>query len=763
MKYKDSSLPIEDRVKDLLEQMTLEEKIGQLNQPVGVKWYRRNGDTITVADEFKDVLSGNGIGSLYGVLRADPWTGVTLESGLNPREGAEAINAIQQFAIENTRLGIPLIFTEECSHGHMAIGATTFPVPLAMGSTWNPDLMRRIMAATAAETRAQGCTQTLSPIVDVSREPRWGRTEETFGEDPFLCSVMGAAAVEALQGESLQTNHTIAATLKHFVHGMPEAGCNAAPSHVGPRELREVFLAPFKAGVKAGAQCVMSSYNEIDGVPCSANHELLTTILRDEWGFDGYVISDLGSVDQLHNPHFVAKDLSDAAVKALIAGVDVELGAVAFREPLLQAVREGRISEKVIDRAVARLLYLKFKLGLFENPYADPELAEKIVGCQAHKDLARQAARECIVLLKNEHNLLPLPKDLRSIAVIGPNAANAYNLLGDYTSPQMFGKVVTILDGIKTKVSSNTLVRYAKGCGIRDVCRKGFEEAIKIARDSDVAIVAVGGTSARGFGPDVFDPVTGAALPGACLESDLECGEGLDRASLDLAGVQNDLVKEICATGTPVVVVLTNGRPYTINWIAQNVLAILEAWYPGEQGGNGIADVLFGDYNPAGRLPVSIPRSVGQVPIYYSARKSARRNPYVDMECDPLYPFGFGLSYTTFDYSNLRLSASEIAIGESVVVEVDVKNTGTIPGDEVVQLYIRDDIASVTRPNKELKGFERVHILPGETKTVSFSVTPEMLQILDLDMRWTIEPGTFAIMVGPNSVDLLQVTLEVRR
>jgi beta-glucosidase len=762
MKYKDKNLPIDERVKDLLGRMTLEEKIGQLNQPVGVKSWQRDGSQLSITEEFKKLIADHGIGSLYGVLRADPWTGVTLETGLSPREGAEAINMIQRFAIENTRLGIPLLFTEECSHGHMAIGSTTFPVPLAMGSTWNPDLMRRIMQATAAETRAQGCTQTLSPIVDVSREPRWGRTEETFGEDPFLCSVMGAAAVEGLQGESLNTNQTIAATLKHFVHGMPEAGRNTAPSHTGPRELREVFLAPFKAGVKAGARCVMSSYNEIDGVPCSANRELLTTILREEWGFDGYVISDLGSVEQLHVPHFIAENLSMAAAKALLAGVDVELGAVAYREPLLQAVHNGIVSEEMIDQAVARLLRLKFALGLFENPYGDPDLAERIVGCQAHKDLARQAARECIVLLKNERDLLPLPKDLKSIAVIGPNAANAYNLLGDYTSPQMFGKVVTILDGIKAKVSPNTVVRYARGCGIRDTSRKGFEEAVKIARESDVAIVAVGGTSARGFGPDVFDPVSGAALPGACLESDLECGEGLDRASLDLAGVQMDLVKEICATGTPVVVVLVNGRPYSINWIAQNVPAIIEAWYPGEQGGNGVADVLFGDYNPAGRLPISIPKSVGQLPIYYSARRSARQNPYVDMDGDPLYPFGFGLSYTKFEYSNLRLSSSEIRIGETATVSVDVTNVGGVAGDEVVQLYIRDNIASVTRPMKELKGFQRLHFQPGETKTVSFSITPEMLQILDLDMQWRVEPGIFTIMVGPNSIDLAEILLEVK-
>ena len=655
-KYKDSNLPIEQRIADLISLMTVEEKIGQLNQLLGWKAYTRDRGNIGVSDEFRKKLSGSGIGSLYGVLRADPWTQVTLETGLSPGEGAQATNAIQRFVIENTRLGIPIMFGEECSHGHMAIGGTVFPVPINMASTWNTKALRKMAAAIALETRAQGGAATYSPVVDVCRDPRWGRTEETWGEDPYYISRMAEAAVQGLQGESIGSDRNIIATIKHFgAYGNSEGGHNAAPARSGPRELREVHFAPFEAGIKAGAESLMSSYNEIDGVPCTGGKQLLTGILRDEWGFQGFVISDMGAVSLIANLYRMAADLAGAGAMALESGVDMEMSAEAYAEPLIKAIHEGRVSEEVLNTAVARVLRAKFRLGLFEKPYVDPKRAQQVIHCPEHIELAREVARQSMVLLKNENHTLPLKKNVKSIAVIGPNAHNVYNQLGDYTAPQAPGKVVTVLEGIKAAVSNDTVVRYAKGCAIRNTSREGFAQAIEAARTSDVAVVVVGGSSARNFGERSFNELTGAAVADPSQSTDMECGEGLDRADLDLSGVQLDLVKAVYETGVPMVVVLINGRPITMNWIAENAPAILEAWYPGEQGGNAVADVLFGDYNPAGRLPISFPKSVGQLPVFYNSTLSPRAN-YMEMNGAPLYSFGYGLSYTTFGYDNLKIT-----------------------------------------------------------------------------------------------------------
>ena len=762
-RYKDASLSVDARVADLLERMTIEEKVGQLCQELAWKSYEKKGDRIEVAEQFRKLLSGAGIGSLYGVLRADPWTGVTLEKGLTPRQGAEVINAVQRAAIESTRLGIPLIFDEECSHGHMTIGATVFPVPITAASTWNPKLLREMTAAVAAETRVQGCTATCSPVLDVARDPRWGRTEETFGEDVFLCSRMGEAAVRGLQGDSLAGEGSIIATIKHFAaYGWPEGGHNGAPAHVGERELREVCLAPFRAAVKAGAWAVMSSYNEIDGLPCACDKRLLTDMLRGEWGFRGFVISDMGGIALIWNNHRAANDLQHAGIRALEAGVDIEMSGGAYGEVLLQAAREGKVRQEYVDRAVGRVLRAKFLLGLFEKPYCNPDRAAELLNCGKHRELAREIARQGIVLLKNDSNALPLKKDLKSIAVIGPNADMIYNQLGDYTAPQPREKIVSVLDGIRAAVSRDTAVRYALGCTVKGTSKAGFAEAVAAAKASDAAVVVVGGSSARDFGPDSYNQQTGAALvTDASQLSDMECGEGFDLANLNLMGVQLDLLKEIHATGVPLIAVLINGRPMCINWLADNAAAIIEAWYPGQEGGHAVADVLFGDYCPAGRLPVSVPRSAAQLPVYYAVR-AMERGKYVDIESTPLYQFGYGLSYTTFKYENLRITPNRIAPGGKAAVMVDVTNTGKMAGDEVVQMYIRDEIGSVTRPVRELKGFRRITLAPGRKETVEFVVTPNELQMIDADMKTVVEPGVFRIMVGGNQTDVLTASLEVK-
>ncbi len=760
LKYKNPSLPIDKRVADLLSRMTLEEKIGQLNQILGFKAYKKQDARIIISDKFKNVISGNGIGALYGVLRADPWTGVTLKTGLTPKQGAEAINAIQHFAIENTRLGIPLIFSEECPHGHMAIGATVFPVLISLASTWNPKLIERMASVIAVETRIQGGLVGYGPILDVARDPRWSRVEETFGEDPYLCSQMGVAMVKGFQGKSLNTDHTIIATLKHFAaYGESEGGHNCAPAHIGPRELKEVLLPVFHSAIEAGAQSVMTSYNEIDGVPCTCNKKLLTDILRYQWNFEGFVVSDCRAVEVLYSHHYIANDLTEAAILAIEAGVDIDLGGEAFADFLLKATRQGMVSIDVINGAVSRILRVKFLLGLFEKPYVDTDRVESIVGCKKHRQLSGEIAREAIILLKNENNILPLKKDIKSIAVIGPNAHNIYNQLGDYTTPQYSKDILTVLDGIKKKVSQNTVIHYARGCRIKDNSKEGFFEAIEAVKKSEVAIIVVGGSSARDF--DLEHDLTGEAIVSTEPSiSDMECGEGFDRSELDLAGVQLDLLKEIHRTGIPMVVVLIKGRPLSINWVAENSSAIIDAWYPGQEGGNAIADVLFGDYNPAGRLPISVPKSVGQLPIYYSHKPSARKN-YVFMDSKPLFPFGYGLSYTTFKYSNLKIVPKRILPTGETKVSVDITNVGSVTGDEVVQMYIRDEISSITRPVEELKGFERITLSPGETKTVKFSITSKELRFLDINMNYIVEPGKFKIMVGGNRDNILTDYLKV--
>lgn len=762
MKYKDRALSIEDRTADLLSHMTLEEKIGQLLQPFGWKAYEHADGQLRLTEEFKSAVAQGGIGSLYGVLRADPWTEVTLETGLSPKEGAEVTNMLQRYAIEHTRLGIPILFGEECSHGHMAIGNTVFPVPLSIGSTWNTELFERICAVVAAETRAQGGAATYSPVLDVTRDPRWGRTEECFSEDPYFNSEFAVSAVKGLQGEALDTDHTILATLKHFVaYGSPDGGRNADTVHMGMRELMEKDLLPFERAVKAGARSIMTAYNEIDGVPCTASHELLTDVLRKQWGFDGFVITDCGAMSQLRDGHQICETEEEAAALSLQAGVDMEMSGETFGQYLNSALEQKLIDISDIDKAASRILRLKFELGLFERSYVEPDKAGQLIRQPAHVELARQAAREGIILLKNEQQTLPLSPMQGKIAVIGPNANNIYNQLGDYTSPQERHHIVTVLDGVRAKCDSYGEVLYAPGCRVKDPSTEGFEAAMAAAAEADTIIAVVGGSSARDFGEGTIDLKTGAAvITDHFILSDMDCGEGFDRADLNLCGVQLELLQQLHTLGKKLIVVYINGRPIVEPWVDEHADAIVEAWYPGEQGGHAIADILFGDYNPSARLTLSIPKHVGQLPVYYNKKRS-RGHRYLEMDFHPQYVFGYGLSYTSFQYEHIRVDQTHMSVNESCTVSVDVTNTGQVAGHEVVQLYIKDCVSRITRPELELKGFKKIALESGETRTVQFVITAQELQYVGPNLNWVVEPGTFELKIGSNVANTISTSLHV--
>ncbi|AZN43554.1 glycoside hydrolase family 3 N-terminal domain-containing protein [Paenibacillus albus] len=765
MRYKDAAGPPAERVKDLLARMTTEEKIGQLTQPFGWKMYeKQQGGNIALSAEFQEQVRKGAIGSLYGTLRADPWTEVTLENGLSPAEGARAVNEIQRFAVEESRLGIPILFGEECSHGHMAIGATVFPVPLLIGSTWNVPLYEEMCRAVALETRSQGGAATYSPVLDVVRDPRWGRTEECFGEDPYLIGELATASVQGLQGDRLDGEGSLIATLKHFVaYGASEGGRNAGPAHIGKRELHEVDLYPFRKGVEAGAMSIMPAYNEIDGVPCTSNDELLNGLLREEWGFDGFIITDCGAINMLAWGHDVAKDGAEASAMSLKAGIDMEMSGAMFGVHLQEALEQGLITEADLDRAAGRVLEAKFKLGLFDRPYVDPAAAERIIGSKEHRELAREIARQGIVLLKNEASALPLSKaGAGKIAVIGPNADNSYNQLGDYTSPQPRENIVTLLGGIREALGDDAADRvlYAPGCRIQGDSREGFASALAAAEQADVVVLALGGSSARDFGEGTIDLRTGASVVSGLAQSEMECGEGIDRTGLHLMGVQLELAQAIHKLGKRLIVVYINGRPIVEPWIDEHADAIVEAWYPGQEGGAALADILFGDVNPSGRLTISVPKHVGQLPVYYYGKRS-RGKRYLEMDVKPRYPFGYGLSYTTFEYSDVTLSSEQISADGETVATVKVTNTGTAAGTETVQLYVGDKVSSITRPAKELKGFARVALEPGETREVSFTIGREHLQMLDRNLLPVVEPGEFEIMVGRHVEDVIGATLVV--
>jgi beta-glucosidase len=873
--YRNPNLPVEARIRDLLSRMTLEEMVRQMDQYHGcMNFVDRTFPTHSTAMAKDGALLMECVETLIGQ------EGIGCIHDLYP-PGAGAINQLQEYAVTKTRLGIPILFSEEGLHGLCGPGNTIFPQAICLASTWNPEILQRVGEGIATEFRAYGIHETFSPVLDLAREPRWGRMEETFGEDTWLASRMAVAMVTGMQGQDLSSDKAIIAEPKHFAaYGVTRAGVNCSSAHLGERELRTWVLPIFEAAVReAGAMGMMVSYNSIDGIPCSGNTWLLTDVLRKEWGFQGFVRSDLGAINRLHRDHRTASSGEEAIRQSIEAGMDMQYydyESEEYQRAIIRMVNEGRMTLESVDRAVSAILRVKFLLGLFENPYTDPSLVPKRVRCAEHLQTALDAAREGICLMKNEGGLLPLRKDLRKIAVIGPSAAVAR--MGDYT-PTVWGfEPVTVLDGIKSLVSPNTEVLYAKGTGILEneldpipgcclrlsggsghgLCgeyfpnldlegepcvtrtdpeinfnwaftkpaeglgitgysvrwngilipdktfegrlgtashdsmrlwvegdllvdnwrkgayeaaalsqpfrfEKGREYAIRLEFRKDASAIQV--LLGWNQGADEIDTAVRAAKEAevavVCVgDSTMTCGESRDRADLNLPGKQLDLVKAVQATGTPVVLVLQIGRGMTLTWEAEHIPAILNAWFPGEQGGRAVAEVLFGDINPAGRLPVTFPKSVGQLPLYYNTLPFGSHR-YIDMDREPLFPFGHGLSYTCFEYSNLQVCPSQIGPWGEVTVSVDIKNVGDRPGDEVVQVYLHDLYSSVIRSLKELCGFQRIHLKPGETQKVSFTVGPRHLRLLDRHMEWVVEPGEFEMMVGGSSVTTLSQRFEV--
>lgn len=757
--YKNQKLSSEIRAKNLLSLMNLDEKIAQMNQPFGWNAWTKTGSEINITDAYKKIINKNGIGSLYGIARADSWTEKTASTGLSPLEAAKASNAIQKWNLENTRLAIPIQFGGDGGHGHMMLGTTVFPVSVALASTWNPDLVQKAYAQIAKEARAVGMTSIYSPVLDIVRDPRWGRVEECYGEDYFLTSEFGKAAVLGYQGMNLGAN-SVLATIKHFVHAYPEGGHNAANVSIGERELQEVFF-PFEKCIKAGAGSVMAAYNDIDGIPCHANKNLITNTLRKKWNFKGFVISDAGAISEIKNKHNLTENFSQTAALTVNAGVDMEMGADVFVDSLKAAVVKKLITIPTIDSAVYRILKAKFDLGLFENPYVDIKNVSTNIKTVESEKLALEVAQESIVLLKNKDNILPLKNTISSIAIIGPNADHVMNQLGDYTSPQNNKQIVTILDGFKNRLSPKIKINYAKGCAIKSKSKQGFAEALQAAQNSDIVIAVMGTSSDRPFKAENINKQTGAAIVTSQDDIDMDCGEGYDRADLNFSGVQEDLLKQIKSTGKKIIVVLINGRPISSEWLSENADAIVEAWYPGEQGGNAVADIVLGNINPSGKLTLSVPKFAGQIPVFYN-HKTQKRRDYVETSAEPLFPFGYGLSYSNFSFSEPTIEKSTISLSESTLLQIEVSNTSTIDGTEVIQLYVNDEVSSITRPYKQLIGFQKIKIKAGEKKQISFKISPEMLGYWYENLDYKTEKGKYNLLVGNSSQNLKSVSLMIK-
>lgn len=744
--YLNPSLPIEKRVELLMAKMTIKEKAAQLCfLNVGDSLFDKQGNI----DEAKVIsMFPDGIGA------------VTFSQIRMPMERAIKLdNALQKILVEKSRLGIPCLYIGEGLHGFMAVGATSFPQAIALSCSWDTTLIESVFSATALEMRSRGFHQALTPVVDLGREPRWGRTEETYGEDPYLVARIGKAAVLGFQGRSLMIdNEHVIATLKHFAgHGQSEGGNNTSPVVCDERYFRENHLYPFEIAVKeAKVKSVMPSYNEWSSIPNHSDPWLLKTVLRDEWGFDGHVISDQGGIEDLYRRHLVAASPAEATRMALQSGIDLEIMDVtSYYRNLPELVKRGIVSEKELDNSVREVLLNKFRLGLFEGPYADLEIANAVTNCQEHRDIALKAAHESMVLLKNENNLLPLDATkLKTMAVIGPNAADIH--LGGYTLEPRKG--ISVLEGIQQFAKGKFNVTYAEGCKITTTLGsfwdndntvlndeksdlKLINDAVKVASKSDVVLLVIGENES------------------ICREGWGENHRG-DRDDLSLFGRQDDLVKAVLETGKPVIVLLINGRPISANYVAENVPAILEGWYLGQETGTAVADVLFGIVNPSGKLSITIPKNVGQLPAYYS-KKPSRYRSYVNSDMTPLFPFGYGLSYTTFEYGKPDLNKVEIKKNENIKASVVVKNTGDLKGDEIVQLYIHDKVSSVTRPIMELKDFARITLNPGESKKVEFTITPEKLQFYNREMKRVVEPGEFEVLIGPSSSKLTGITFSV--
>ncbi|MFP5040881.1 glycoside hydrolase family 3 N-terminal domain-containing protein [Parasediminibacterium sp. JCM 36343] len=749
LKYKNAKLPPEARAKDLLGRMSLEDKVAQLY----AEW---SGHPYAFDEAFfADTATARKILG-KGLLSVQPQF-VDIKTTVQSR------NLIQKYLKEQTKWGIPAMFVDEGQHGLMKPEATSFPMAIGLACSWDTDLFENVYTAVAHEMRSRGGHHVLSPVIDVCRDPRWGRVEETYGEDPYLNGRYAVAAVKGLQGSAtgiVAPGH-VAATLKHFCgHGQPEGGINQAPGNFSERVLREFHFPPFKAAVEeANPVAIMPSYNEVDGKPSHNNDWLLKTIVRHDWGYKGMLVSDYGAIDELFEKHLVAKDLKDAACKAFNSGVEYEFPTPKGYLYLPALVKEGKVKQADIDTGVYKALRLKFQMGLFENPYTDVNDAIKVSKDEKARALALKAAQESIVLLKNKNNLLPLGKGkYKKIAVVGPCANNVFT--GGY-SGEPYQKI-TILEGIKSKLGKGTEVLFAQGCKIvdsvgtsqfnwqtndvkftsREENLKLIKQAVEVAKDAEVIVVAVGEAEQL------------------CREAWTKEHVG-DDMTLDLIGEQEELVEAMLATGKPVVVYLMNGRPLSINYIAKHVPAILEGWYMGQETGSAAADILFGDVNPSGKLTITIPKSAGQLPMYYNHKPSAQFANYVSQDVQPLYQFGYGLSYTNFAYSNMQLSADKMKADGSITVSIDVTNTGKLKGDEIAELYIHQKVASVTRPVMELKGFERFSLEAGQTKKISFVIDKSKLAFWDYNMKYTVEPGEFEIMVGKSSADYFKTVLTV--
>jgi beta-glucosidase len=752
--YQDPKADVDQRVEDLLGRMTLEEKIVQLT----TVWTRKQ-EIFTTNNDFDPdkahKVFPDGIGHIArpSDLRG---TGDPFETPYrDAKQTVALVNAIQKFAVKNTRLGIPVLFHEEGLHGYAARDATSFPQAIALASSWDPDLLTRVFTVAAREMRARGVQMVLAPVVDVARDPRWGRIEETYGEDPYLVGQLGIAAVRGFQGDTLPlAPGKVFATLKHMTgHGQPEGGTNVGPASISERTLREVFFPPFAAAVHSShALNVMASYNEIDGIPSHANYWLLHDILRGEMGFTGAVVSDYEGIEQLVTLHHVEPDFLHAAARAMHAGVDSDLPDGAAYAKLPEALSKGLVTQEQIDTAVRRMLREKFLSGLFENPYADAKAAQAITNNAEARTLAVQAARETTVLLKND-GALPLNTNIKTLAVVGPNAARVD--LGGYSNVP--NHTVSLLDGIRAKVGSRVKIVSAEGVRITDKGDWYSDDVVLADRDANLARIKQAVEVAKGADEIVLAIGSSSAVSREGWDKASHLG---DRADIGLIAQQNELAQAMFALGKPVVVVLINGAPLSIPEVAAKANALLEAWYPGQEGGTALADILFGDANPGGKLPLTIARSIAQLPLYYNQKPTAHRG-YLFDTTEPLFPFGFGLSYTTFDISAPHLAAKQVKAGDPVTVSVDVRNTGKVAGDEVVQLYLHDVVSSVTRPIKELKGFKRVTLAPGESKTVQFTLDREAFALWNQDMKRVVEPGAFEIMVGPNSVDLKTVTVDI--
>ena len=716
--YKQAGAPVEKRIDDLMRRMTLEEKVRQLDMYSGATELMSKHSDSTHAAPDAVFLPGKAQ-LLWGNL------GVGAIHDLNPTP--EQANAIQEWVISHNRLGIPALFIEEGLHGFDT--GTVFPAPIGLAATWNPEIARQTGAGIAAEARATGVDMVLAPVLDLARDPRWGRVEEDFGEDPYLTGQLGLAWVEGAQGKSLSSDDAVVAEPKHFVgHGSPAGGTNTSPVHIGERELRTIMLKSFEPAIRQGhAMGVMAAYHEIDGIPMTDDPYIFKEILRREWGFQGFVLSDLGAIRRLYTAHHVAATPEDAACMAIRSGVDMQFYDFphdVFQKALIDCVHRGTLSESDVDRAVRSVLRVKFMLGLFDHPLVDPSLNARMHRSPQHLAVSLHSALESMTLLKNDNHLLPLSKFLQNIAVIGPNGDVAR--YGDYER-ESNGEHISMLQGIRTLLP-HAVVTFNDG--------KDIPAAVAAAKSAQVVIMGLG--ERLGIS-----------------------GEGFDRSCLDLPGNQEQLLEAVAAAGKPVVLVLENGRPLTIDWAKQHIPAILEAWYPGEFGGTAIAETLFGDNDPAGRLTITFPQTVGQLPDYYDADPS-RVWKYVDNNGEPLFPFGFGLSYTTFRYDHLSVQAPPSGSHGDIQVTVDVTNTGDRPGDEVAQLYIREDVSSVETPARALKGFSRIHLMPGETKTISFRVPQEELEVWNAENKWAIEGGEYTVWAGGSSLATLSARFDLK-